>query len=83
MKTINTCCGSYIKRNTKTIKTPLPPNPKVNGGIAVIYIGSGNASYKGSGTGSVYYASDHDRHFKIFSEDAESILKKPDIILKP
>ena len=83
MKTINTCCGAYVKHHEKTIKTPLPPNPKVTGGIAVIYIGSGNARYKGSGTGSVYHVSDHSRHFKIYSEDAESILKKPDIILKP
>ncbi len=83
MKTINTCCGSHVRRRVPTVKIALPPNPKVKGGVAVIYLGSGNINLKGSGTESIYYASDHYRHFRVFAEDADSILRSPNIILKP
>lgn len=83
MKTVNTCCGSFARKKVKIIKTPLPPNPKVQGGISVIFLGSGDIKLTGAITKSVYYASDHHRHFKIFKEDAESIMKDPMIIHKP
>jgi hypothetical protein len=83
MRTTNTCCGSNLRKRITTVKTPLLPNPKIPGGIAVIYLGSGNISVKGTGSASVYHASDHNRHFRIYTEDADSILKRPDIILKP
>jgi hypothetical protein len=83
MKIVNTCCGSYFRKNEATIKKPLPPNPKVQGGIAVIYLGSGNISIKGSATESVYHASDHSRHFRVYAEDIDSVLRNPDIIRKP
>jgi len=83
MKTINTCCGSFVRRTVKTITVPLPPNPKVRGGISVIYLGAGDVSIKGLVTGSVYYASDHSRHFRVYSDDMDSVLRPPYVIRKP
>ncbi len=83
MKIINTCCGSNVRKRVPTEKTPSPPNPKVKGGVAVIFIGSGNINLIGPGTGSIYYASDHHRHFRVFAEDADSIVRNPYVILKP
>lgn len=83
MTKINTCCGAHIRRNVTIDKGPLPPNPKIAKGIAVIYVGSGNFKMKGNNSGAMYHASDHYRHFKIFEEDAAMVLKSRDIILKP
>ena len=83
MKTVNTCCGSFARQKVKIVKTSLPSNPKVQGGVAVIYLGSGNIKLTGAGTKLAYHASDHHRHFRVFAEDAESILTNPMIIHKP
>lgn len=83
MTKINTCCGAHIRRSITSDKGPLPPNPQVNKGVAVIYVGSGNFKIKGNDPGTIYYASDHYRHFKVFEEDAALVLKNRDIILKP
>lgn len=83
MKTVNTCCGSFARQKVKIIKTPIPPNPKVQGGVALIFLGSGDIKLTGSGTKSIYYASDHHRHFRVFADDAKSILRNPMIIHKP
>ena len=74
MKTINTCCGSYVKHHIKTVKLHCH-QLKVTVGIAVIYIGS-EISYKGLGTGSAYHVIGSQSSFQIYPEDAESILKK-------
>lgn len=79
----NSCCGSYSKQKVEKVKEQIPPNPKVHGGIALIYVGSGRKSFKGHATGSVYYVSDHLRHFRVYTEDADSILRKASIIRKP
>ncbi len=81
--TNNACCGSYLKRRVTKVKSLLPANPKVQGGVAVIYLGAGDISVKGNETGSDYYASDHSRHFKVYAEDADSVLRHSSIILKP
>jgi len=83
MKTISTCCGSHVRRKTETVKEPLIPNPVVKNGVNLIYVGSGNINLKGAGTGSVYHASDHSRHFRVYNEDKDSILRNQYIILKP
>jgi hypothetical protein len=83
MRTKNTCCGSNLRRRINTEKIPVLPNPKVQGGIAVIYIGAGNISFTGAVTHAIYYASDHSRHFKVHTEDAAALLKTQDIILRP
>jgi hypothetical protein len=79
----NSCCGSYSKQKVAKVKEKIPPNPKMNGGVALIYVGSGRKSFKGHGTGSVYYVSDHSRHFRVYTEDADSILSNTSIIRKP
>lgn len=79
---MNSCCGGYSKK-IKVFKSKLPPNPKVENGIPVIYIGSGDEKFIGKATGNSYYASDHQRHFKIDREDYDSILANKEVILKP
>ena len=81
--TTSPCCGSYSKKRIVIAKEPLPPNPKVQGGTAIIYLGSGNISFKGEVSGSMYFASDHNRHLKVHTADVESILKDKTFILKP
>ncbi|MGC4101579.1 hypothetical protein [Ferruginibacter sp.] len=77
------CCGAVVRRRIAAEKIPALPNPKVAGGVAVIYVGSGNTSFKGTVSRETYYASDHSRHFKVHADDAPGILKQPYIILKP
>ena len=83
MSTNSSCCGSYLKRPVSKVKSTTPPKPKVQGGVAVIYLGAGDIQIKGGGTDSLYYASDHNRHFKVYAEDADSVLKHSFIIRKP
>lgn len=84
MKMINSpCCGSYSKRKVVKEKESIPPNPKINGGIALIYVGSGKKSFTGKATGAIYYVSDHMRHFNAHKEDADDILRNPAVIRKP
>ena len=83
MKKINTCCGSYIRHESKKVKIPVLPNPQLINGVSVIYIGAGNFKIKGVATKAVYYASDHSRHFKVYPEDADSVLLDSNIILQP
>jgi hypothetical protein len=77
------CCGSYLRQRVAKEKPPKLPNPKIKVGVNVIYLGAGNFSIKGAGTNTVYYASDHSRHFRIYAEDEASVLSEPSIILKP
>jgi hypothetical protein len=79
----SSCCGGYVGRRVHAVQPSLPPNPKVHGGVAVIYLGSGNITIKGENTGVTYYASDHRRQFKVHTEDAKSILRQRDFILSP
>lgn len=84
MKTSNStfCCGSYNKK-IKIVKAKLPPNPKVEKGIAVIYLGSGVEIFIGKSSGLKYYVSDHERHFKVAPEDIAALLNNNEIILRP
>jgi hypothetical protein len=77
------CCGSYLRQRVVKEKHPILPNPKIKVGINVIYLGAGNISIKGEGTNTIYYASDHSRHFRIYAEDEASVLSKSSVILKP
>ncbi len=77
------CCGSYVRQRIAKEKQPILPNPKIKAGVNVIYLGSGNFSIKGLGTNTIYYASDHSRHFKIYAEDEDSVLRESSLILKP
>lgn len=84
MKMMNKlCCGSYSKQKAVKEKEPIPPNPKISGGVSLIYVGSGKKSFKGKATGSVYYVSDHARHFRVYFEDADSLLRNATIIRRP
>jgi len=84
MKAMNNgCCGSYSTQKVIKEKEPIPANPKISRGVPLIYVGSGKKSFKGKATDSVYYVSDHFRHFRVHPEDAVSILSNGGIIRKP
>lgn len=80
---INTCCGSYLKKNTKPVSDPFPVNPKILNGKALIYLGSGMRTIKGSESGNIYHVSEQHRHFVVEPEDVVSILRHSFIIRKP
>ncbi len=76
----HSCCGGYVNR--KAVKpTPIKPNPVVKGGVGLIYLGAGNFQVRGAHSGETYYASDHFRHFRVFREDADQLLKDARLIL--
>jgi hypothetical protein len=83
MKTTHShCCGSYKIKRTPIERIPLPPNPKIAKGVALIYLGAGAVKLKGEATKSIYHASDHHRHFKVYPEDLDSVLDQASIILQ-
>lgn len=83
MKTTRSqCCGSYKIKRTPIERTPIPPNPKIGKGVALIYLGAGVVQLKGEATKSVYHASDHQRHFNVHPEDLDSVLNQASIILQ-
>jgi hypothetical protein len=83
MANYSPCCGGNAKRRVHRAQSPLPPNPTIHGGVKMIYLGSGNTTIKGENSGITYYASDHRRQFKVYAEDAKSILRQPHFILSP
>ncbi|HMR82981.1 MAG TPA: hypothetical protein PKE30_07615 [Niabella sp.] len=87
MKTISTtgttiCCGAYSKK-IKEVKGKLPPNPKIEKGVALIYLGAGFETFTGKFSGHKYYVSDHQRHFKVAPDDVTDLLHNKEIILRP
>jgi len=78
----SSCCGSNLKRSKPAV-APIPTNPKVQRGKAVIYLGTGAFRIKGAESGNIYHASDHQRHFSVEAADLPSVLRNPNIILKP
>ncbi len=79
----NLCCGSYSPQKKLNKKEFIPSNPKIKGGVALIYVGAGKKKFKGMATGFVYHVSDHSRHFNVHTEDADALLNDPAIIRKP
>ncbi len=83
-KTIKSgCCGTYHNKKKPKVIENIPDNPKVAGGIAVIYVGSGYIKIDGAQSGFTYHASDHNRHFAVAHEDIDFVMKTKDIIYKP
>jgi hypothetical protein len=77
------CCGGHVRQRVRPVPSSLPPNPIIHNGVNIIYLGSGNISIKGDNTGVTYYASDHRRQFKVYPEDAKSVLRQRHLILSP
>lgn len=78
----SSCCGGSLRRRVKKVVSTLPPNPKIDRGVTIIYLGSGDVKLVGEASGLTYYASDHKRHFKVHLGDADSILRRRDFIMK-
>jgi hypothetical protein len=72
-----------VKKRARQVQSSQPPNPVIHTGVNVIYLGSGDITLKGENSGLTYYASDHRRQFKVHTEDAKSILRQRDFILRP
>ena len=80
---LNGCCGSYKRKKEVVVKESILPNPTIKNGISIIYVGAGRTSFTGGVSQTIYHVSDHHRHFNIYKEDADSILKNKTVILKP
>lgn len=83
MTTKSCCGGSMPGKKRKVVIETLPPNPVVSSGVTILYLGSGKRKIMGTGSGSIYFVSDHHRQLKVFRDDAEDILSMPYFIRKP
>lgn len=77
------CCGQPAPRRRRPAPPALPPNPKVTGGIRLLYLGGGAQQIRGPATGLVYHASEHRRMFTAHAEDAPALARRRDVILAP
>jgi hypothetical protein len=81
---ISPCCGQNRARKwRKTVREHLPENPKVAGGIKLVYLGSGRAELIGRASGGHYHVSDHRRHFVAAPEDVDQLVRRKDVMMKP
>jgi hypothetical protein len=79
------CCGQpgprriSIKKETE----PLPKNPRVEGGVPLLYLGSGRKTLKGPESDLTYVVSDHRRDFVAHPDDVRTLLRNRFVILRP
>ena len=76
------CCGQPSRRRPVE-REKLPPNPKVERGVAVIYLGAGYVHFHAPSTGLDYHASDHNRRLKVHRDDVKDVLRDRAFILAP
>ncbi len=77
------CCGQPAPRRRRPAPPTLPPNPKVTGGVRLLYLGSGARDLRGPETDLVYHVSEHRRAFTVRAGDAPALSKRRDVILAP
>jgi hypothetical protein len=78
------CCGQMSKKRAQRLApAKLPDNPNPDGGVRVIYIGSGYAEVKGAASGLTYILADYRRHFRAHPSDVKALLSSRDFILPP
>ena len=82
--TLNGCCGQMGKRRARHAPPePLPDNPKPDGGVRMIYVGSGRVEVKGAHSGLTYILADYRRPFRAHPGDVNQLLRSRDFILQP
>lgn len=77
------CCGQMpARRRVRTDREPLPANPTLSGGIAMIYVGSGRREVEGPRSGLRYFVSGERRHFKAEPSDVDLLVRRREFMLK-
>jgi hypothetical protein len=77
------CCGQpQRRRRMGPAQEPLPANPTLTGGVAMIYLGSGRREIAGSSTGHRYFVADQRRHFRAAPSDVDDLLRRREFMLK-
>jgi hypothetical protein len=76
------CCGHPTVKS-KRVLDPLPPNPRVLRGVALLYLGVGSKQYVGPVSGLRFHVSERRRDFVVPTEDAPDLAKRRDLILAP
>ena len=82
---VSGCCGQPSARRARAAPEAerLPRNPRVTGGVSLLYLGSGRKDFTGSVSNLTYVVSDHRRKFVVHPDDAPALLKKRFVILEP
>jgi hypothetical protein len=80
--TVDSCCGQPRSRRTRPAQEPLPANPTVAGGVAVVYLGSGLREVQGSSSGLRYFVAGHRRHFRAEPGDVDGLLRSREFMLR-
>ena len=77
------CCGQPAARRRRVSPgaPPPPANPKVLGGVRLLYLGSGRQTLEGQATGLAYHVAEGRRWFKVHPDDAAAMLRRPYVIL--
>jgi len=79
------CCGQPV-RHRRSIASPtaaLPANPKMPGGVRLLYLGSGLQSLRGQRSDLMYHVSEQRRWFTASPDDVNAFLRRRDVILAP
>jgi hypothetical protein len=81
--TVDACCGQpRSRRTTRPAQEPLPANPTVTGGVAMVYLGSGLREVQGSSSGLRYFVAGHRRHFRAEPGDVDGLLRGREFMLR-
>jgi hypothetical protein len=79
------CCGQPSSRRIAVARAAerLPRNPTVQGGVRLLYLGSGRREFTGLDSGLTYVVSEQRRKFVVHRDDVPALLKKRFVILEP
>lgn len=81
--TVDACCGQpRSRRRSRPAPEPLPANPTVGGGVALVYLGSGLRDVEGSSSGLHYFVAGHRRHFRAEPGDVDALLRSREFMLR-
>ena len=76
------CCGQPTRSKARVSPEVLPENPRIDGGVKLLFIGSGKETLRGS-AGRVYVVSEFRRRLVVSTADATVFLRRRDLILAP
>ena len=81
--TVDACCGQpRSRRKSRPAQEPLPANPAMTGGVALVYLGSGLREVRGSSSGLRYFVAGHRRHLRVEPGDVDALLRGREFMLR-